>query len=130
MREALADRLLLPVVHMVCDLDAAKSELPRIFNGDTSFEPAAGVGSNTDRPEPARRVPRAVICGGGIPKEEYEELKELLGKVTGKEIPWYKVYPGDVDKYIPEEERKVERKGPPDGKYIAVFFKDVMKDLQ
>lgn len=116
---------------MVCEFDTAKSELPRILNGDTSCIPtSSGVGSNLQRPESERRVPRAVTCGGGIPDEEYKELKEIVHKAIGREIPWYKVYPGDVTKYIPEQERKAESQGPPDGKYIAMFFRDAMKGLQ
>ncbi len=83
-------------VHSCVDLAVAKKELPLIFNGDKSITPASGVGSNVDRPEQERAVPRAVLCGAGIPREEFEDLQKHVHAELGHDITWFKIYPEDM----------------------------------
>jgi len=49
-----------------------------------------------ERAEHDRLTPQAVLVGGGIPKEEYDELREAVHKALGNEISWFKIYPEDV----------------------------------
>ncbi|TPX18311.1 uncharacterized protein E0L32_011809 [Thyridium curvatum] len=72
------------VVHITLTLQAALSELPALVAGDTSAPPSSGLGSNAAAPEAERRVPRAVIFGGGLPEEEIRQVSEAVLGEGGK----------------------------------------------
>jgi|SRR3569833_137597 len=89
------------VVHAWIDLETAKREIPLLLSGDKSFAPREGVGSNAARPESERRVPRAALCGGGVPDDEFEDLKKHVSTQLGREIPWFKIALQDIKKHTP-----------------------------
>ncbi len=65
------------------------------MGGDKSVLPAGELGSNAKRAEADRLTPRAVVCGGGISQEEYEDLKSNVHATLGREVAWFKITPED-----------------------------------
>ncbi|EGS24097.1 uncharacterized protein CTHT_0000280 [Thermochaetoides thermophila DSM 1495] len=75
--------LLLPeydLVHMCLSLESASTEFTEILSGNLEVAPSSGIGSNVDKPTTERRVPRAIVLGGGVSDEDYVALKEALVK--------------------------------------------------
>ena len=66
------------MVHICLDLDAAIAELPAVCAGDLDADPASGLGTNATLPAGERRVPRAIIFGGGIPDEEVAKVGDAV----------------------------------------------------
>ncbi|KAL2264160.1 hypothetical protein VTK26DRAFT_1278 [Humicola hyalothermophila] len=94
-------KLLLPeydVVHVCLKLSHALAELPSLCNRDVNVAAASPLGSNQARRDDdilGRRVPVAVVFGGGVADDEYEavaaaieaRLKEEAGRGDGAQQP-------------------------------------------
>ncbi len=70
--------LTLAVTHICVSLEAAEAELPAICAGELATEPSSGLGSNAGLDVASRKVPRAIIFGGGIPDEEAERITKAV----------------------------------------------------
>jgi hypothetical protein len=65
---------------MCLSLESASTEFTEILSGNLEVAPSSGIGSNVDKPTTERRVPRAIVLGGGVSDEDYVALKEALVK--------------------------------------------------
>ncbi|KAK4236883.1 hypothetical protein C8A03DRAFT_35194 [Achaetomium macrosporum] len=77
--------LLLPdydVVHMCIDSTTASTELPALCSGNTDTAPASGLGSNAGKPAAERKVPKAVIFGGGVTDEQAQAVSQAVSAVA------------------------------------------------
>ena len=108
------------------DIESAKRELPALLKGDLSILPVSGMGSNVGRVEEDRRVPMAIMCGGAIPKEEYEDLRQHINQTIGREVIWLKIYPEDV---IKATGRTAPPPSGPDPRIIAAVFREKLAVL-
>jgi hypothetical protein len=66
------------VVHTCLTPQSATAELPPLFAGNTEINPSSGLGSNAGRPAAERKVPRAVIFGGGVPDEQVAAVVDAI----------------------------------------------------
>ncbi|CAK7205682.1 hypothetical protein SEUCBS139899_008461 [Sporothrix eucalyptigena] len=66
------------VAHICVSLDAAEAELPAICSGDLSTNPSSGLGSNAGLSVSERKIPRAIIFGGGVPAEEVDRITKAV----------------------------------------------------
>lgn len=66
------------VTHICLELEAAQIELPKLFAGDLETNPTSGLGSNADLPTADRKIPRALIFGGGVPEEHVKLITEAV----------------------------------------------------
>ncbi|KAK3321933.1 hypothetical protein B0H66DRAFT_638444 [Apodospora peruviana] len=72
------------ITHICLNVEAAEAELPQIFAGQLETEPSSGLGSNAGVPVAERKVPRALIFGGGIPEDQVKAISEaVLAKAPG-----------------------------------------------
>ncbi|KAK3899275.1 hypothetical protein C8A05DRAFT_37112 [Staphylotrichum tortipilum] len=75
--------LLLPeydIVHVCTTPATASSELPPLCAGALDTIDTTGCGSNAARPVAERRLPRAIIFGGGIADEDVVAVMEKVGE--------------------------------------------------
>ncbi|KAF1987216.1 hypothetical protein K402DRAFT_462928 [Aulographum hederae CBS 113979] len=82
------------MIHFCLNAETAQSEFKAVLNGDL-VTPSSGAGSNKDRQPAERKSPVAIAIGGGIPEEEVEALKGLLGPEKSNSIKWTKVTPAE-----------------------------------
>lgn len=76
-----------PVTHICLELEAAQTELPKLFAGDLETTPSSGLGSNADLPAAERKVPRALIFGGGVPEEQIKLITDaVLAKAPNAKV--------------------------------------------
>lgn len=54
------------------------AELPSVCAGDLDTPIVSGLGTNASLPPPERRVPLAVIFGGGVPDDQVQSLTEAI----------------------------------------------------
>jgi hypothetical protein len=108
------------VVHACLSYESAMEEIPALLAGDLSILPSSGFGSNLEREESERRMPRAVFCGAGVPQEEVDELRKVVAKVEGggKDVIWIKV---DGSKGIPGG-------GPPPPDVVVGYVRELLKE--
>ncbi|KAK3384933.1 hypothetical protein B0H63DRAFT_173807 [Podospora didyma] len=66
------------IAHICLSLEAAETELPAICGGNLDTEPSSGLGSNASLPVGERKVPRAIIFGGGIPDDQVRLIREAV----------------------------------------------------
>ena len=66
------------MTHICLTLETAESELPVVCSGNLTTAPSSGLGTNATVPEGERKVPRAIIFGGGIPEEEITRVTEAV----------------------------------------------------
>ncbi|KAK0712872.1 hypothetical protein B0T26DRAFT_677280 [Lasiosphaeria miniovina] len=66
------------LAHICLDLETAQAELPLICAGNLETEPSSGLGSNAGVPATERKVPRAIIFGGGIPTDEIQRVHDAV----------------------------------------------------
>jgi len=94
--------------------EAALQELPAILRGDL-VGPSSGIGTNAERDAAERIAPTAVLMGGGVTMEEFQELKEKAG--GNEDVKWFKL----------TMERLKELGGPsPD--IIVTVWREILKD--
>ncbi|KAJ9150748.1 hypothetical protein NKR23_g3531 [Pleurostoma richardsiae] len=95
--EAIRAKLLpdFDIVHSCLDLSAAEAELPLLCAGELDTTAVSGLGSNAALPVTDRKVPKAILLGGGIPDEEVERLSELI-KAKAPNINLVRVTKEDV----------------------------------
>ena len=77
------------IVHGATDLPSALAELPALAGGDLSIKPSSGLGTNATAATP--QAPKAIIIGGGVPEDEFEQIKTAI---TG--VPVIRVTREDV----------------------------------
>jgi hypothetical protein len=82
--------MLCAVVYIALTMDVASEDIPKLVNGDTSVESKTGAGSNLHRSPGERLVPKAVLIGTGVPTEESDQIRSLLGEKT-KDVAWVKL---------------------------------------
>ncbi|KAK3320126.1 hypothetical protein B0T19DRAFT_468334 [Cercophora scortea] len=66
------------VVHICLTLEAALAELPLIFSGALDTDPSSKLGSNAETAVADRKVPLALIFGGGLPEDQIKAVKEAV----------------------------------------------------
>ncbi|KAK4213154.1 hypothetical protein QBC37DRAFT_180784 [Rhypophila decipiens] len=66
------------ITHICLTLDAAQSELPALFAGALETAPSSGLGSNANLPPTQRKIPQALIFGGGVPEEQVKSITEAV----------------------------------------------------
>ncbi|OAA56526.1 hypothetical protein SPI_07533 [Niveomyces insectorum RCEF 264] len=66
------------VAHICLSLGAAESELPALCAGELTTEPSSGLGSNAGLPAADRKVPRAIVFGGGVPDDEVDRVTKAV----------------------------------------------------
>ena len=66
------------MVHVALDRETALAELPAIASGDVSVAPSSGLGSNANVDAGERKVPKALIFGGGLPEGDIKAVTEAL----------------------------------------------------
>lgn len=119
------------MVHQCFDFETAKKELTALLKGDKPLIPASGIGSNVGRPEQERRTPRGVICGGLVPREEFEALHDYVRGEVSQDVAWFKLYPEDVEKYLPAgAPLPSPASGPPPVEIIAKVWREKLAGLQ
>jgi hypothetical protein len=69
------------VVHTCLTPESAITELPALFAGNTDINLSSGLGSNASRPAAERKVPKAVIFGGGVPDGHVADVVNAIGEV-------------------------------------------------
>ncbi|KAK0625494.1 hypothetical protein B0T17DRAFT_508480 [Bombardia bombarda] len=73
--------ILLPtydIAHICLNVEAAEAELPLICSGVLETNQSSGLGSNAGLPPLERRVPQAVIFGGGLPDDLVDRVKAAV----------------------------------------------------
>jgi hypothetical protein len=83
-------------VHICTSVSVAKSELPRLLSGDLSVAPSSGYGSNIQRNESERRIPRAILRAAAFSDEDIDELKAASKELAG--LDYVKVTKEDLAK--------------------------------
>ncbi|KAM7192153.1 hypothetical protein V8F20_008988 [Naviculisporaceae sp. PSN 640] len=66
------------ITHICLTLESATTELPLLFAGEVTTEPSSGLGSNVGIPAEQRKVPQALIFGGGVPEEHVKAVTEAV----------------------------------------------------
>jgi len=65
-----------PVVHVCLDKEAALNELPALCSGDLNAPLASGIGTNASAS--SKQAPRAVILGGRLADEDFDEITSAI----------------------------------------------------
>jgi hypothetical protein len=71
------------------------------------------------RPEAERKVPVSIGAGGGVPDEEFEQIKREIGEVG--EVKFVKIRIEDI--------RATGHQGVPDPKILAPIWKSKLKKM-
>ncbi|KAK3940905.1 hypothetical protein QBC46DRAFT_384098 [Diplogelasinospora grovesii] len=82
--QGLRERLLpqYEMAHICVSYEAALHEFPAVCAGDLETEQSSGLGSNAELPPAERKVPRAVILGGGVPEHEVQAVRQAVLQAT------------------------------------------------
>jgi hypothetical protein len=110
-----------PAVHIALTQAIALAELPALFEGDKSITPASKVGSNASKLEAERRIPRALLCGGGVSAEDMEEIRAATAEAAAKDVAWIKL---TLDIYDRDANQNIK----PDPKTAAQRSKDLLAE--
>ncbi|KAJ9660499.1 hypothetical protein H2201_006921 [Coniosporium apollinis] len=102
------------VIHVCLTHEAALIELPALLRGDL-VAPSSGIGTNAERDAAERVGPRAVLMGGGVTMEEFQECKEKAG--GNEDVKWIKL-----------TMEKLKELGGPSPDTIVTVCREMLKD--